>query len=40
MDEAEPFTYNGGQVDPGETANIRYTVSETYLGDPVLIPVT
>lgn len=35
-----PFTYNGGTVAPGETANIRYTVSETYLGDPVRIPVT
>ncbi|MFB6172658.1 MAG: succinylglutamate desuccinylase/aspartoacylase family protein [Haloarculaceae archaeon] len=40
MDEAEPFTYNGGRVDPGEVANIRYGVSETYLGDPVRIPVT
>ncbi|WP_257300266.1 succinylglutamate desuccinylase/aspartoacylase family protein [Haloarchaeobius sp. FL176] len=36
----EPFTYNGGRVDPGETANIRYGISETYLGDPVRIPVT
>ncbi len=34
------FTYNGGAVEPGETANIRFTVSETYLGDPVRIPVT
>ena len=34
------FTYNGGTVAPGETANVRYTVSETYLGDPVRIPVT
>jgi hypothetical protein len=34
------FTYNGGAVAPGETANIRFTVSETYLGDPVRIPVT
>lgn len=34
------FAYNGGTVAPGETANIRYTVSETYLGDPVRIPVT
>ena len=40
MDEADPFTYDGGRVDPGETANIRYTVSETYLGDPVRMPVT
>jgi len=40
MDEAEPFTYDGGRVDPGETQNIRYTVSETYMGDPVRVPVT
>ncbi|WP_226010006.1 succinylglutamate desuccinylase/aspartoacylase family protein [Halomicrobium salinisoli] len=40
MAEATPFTYDGGRVDPGETANVRYTVSETYLGDPVRMPVT
>jgi hypothetical protein len=34
------FTYDGGSVAPGETANIRYTVSETYLGDPIRVPVT
>ncbi len=34
------FTYDGGAVEPGETANVRYSVSETYLGDPVRIPVT
>jgi len=34
------FTYNGGAVPPGETQNIRYGISETYLGDPVRIPVT
>jgi predicted deacylase len=39
-DSPSPFSYNGGTVAPGETANIRYTVSETYLGDPVRIPVT
>lgn len=39
-DSPSPFTYNGGTVAPGETANIRYTVSETYLGDPIRIPVT
>lgn len=33
------FTYNGGSVELGETANVRFTVSETYLGDPVRIPV-
>jgi predicted deacylase len=38
--DPEPFTYDGGRVDPGETQNIRYGVSETYLGDPVRIPVT
>jgi hypothetical protein len=37
---ASRFTYDGGAVDPGEIANIRFTVSETYLGDPVRIPVT
>ncbi|MFC4551181.1 MULTISPECIES: succinylglutamate desuccinylase/aspartoacylase family protein [Halorussus] len=36
----EAFTYNGGIVEPGETQNIRYGISETYLGDPVRIPVT
>ncbi len=34
------FTYDGGRVDPGERADIRYTISETYLGDPVRIPVS
>ena len=36
----DAFTYDGGRVDPGETQNVRYGVSETYLGDPVRIPVT
>jgi len=40
MTAAEPFTYNGGRVDPGETQNVRYAVTETYLGDPVRLPVT
>ena len=40
MTAAEPFTYQGGRVDPGETQNLRYTVTETYLGDPVRMPVT
>ncbi|WP_254830103.1 succinylglutamate desuccinylase/aspartoacylase family protein [Haloglomus salinum] len=39
-DEPEPFTYDGGRVDPGETQNVRYGVSETYLGEPVRLPVT
>jgi len=34
------FTYNGGKVEPGERQNLRYGISETYLGDPVRIPVT
>jgi predicted deacylase len=34
------FTYNGGRVPPGERADIRYSISETYLGDPVRIPVS
>lgn len=36
----ETFTFQGGAVAPGESKNFRYTVSETYLGDPVRIPVT
>ena len=40
MSEAEPFTYEGGRVEPGTTANVRFEVSETYLGDPVRMPVT
>ncbi|GAB3018410.1 succinylglutamate desuccinylase/aspartoacylase family protein [Natronobiforma cellulositropha] len=39
-DDENVFTYNGGRVDPGESVNIRYGISETYLGDPVRIPVT
>ncbi|MFC6872600.1 succinylglutamate desuccinylase/aspartoacylase family protein [Halobellus marinus] len=34
------FTYNGGKVEPGERQNLRYGISETYLGDPIRIPVT
>jgi hypothetical protein len=40
MSAAEAFTYQGGRVDPGTTQNLRYTVTETYLGDPVRMPVT
>ncbi|ESP88230.1 succinylglutamate desuccinylase/aspartoacylase family protein [Candidatus Halobonum tyrrellensis] len=40
MSDDAAFTYNGGRVEPGERQNIRYVVSETYLGDPVRIPVT
>jgi len=39
-DTATPFSYDGGEVPPGETEQFRYPVSETYLGDPVRIPVT
>lgn len=40
MSGGESFTFSGGIVEPGETANIRYTISETYLGDPVRLPIT
>lgn len=40
MSDDGVFTYNGGAVAPGETQNLRYGISETYLGDPVRIPVT
>jgi predicted deacylase len=39
-DGSEAFTYDGGRVAPGETRHFRYSVSQTYLGDPVRIPVT
>jgi len=34
------FRFDGGRVEPGETAQFRSPVSETYLADPVRIPVT
>ena len=40
MASPEAFTFSGGVVEPGETANVRYTISETYLGEPVRVPVT
>ena len=40
MAENAAFTYDGGSVEPGETQNLRFGISETYLGDPVRIPVT
>jgi predicted deacylase len=40
MTAAEAFTYQGGRVDPGERQDLRFKVTETYLGDPVRIPVT
>ncbi len=39
-DQTEAFTFDGGRVPPGETEEFRFPVSETYLGDPVRIPVT
>ena len=35
----EPFRY-AAEVDPGEKRRIRYEVGETYLGDPIEIPIT
>ncbi|MFB6118618.1 succinylglutamate desuccinylase/aspartoacylase family protein [Halosegnis sp.] len=40
MTMAGGFTYDGGKVPPGETQNLRYAVSESYLGDQVRVPVT
>ncbi len=40
MSKEETFTYSGGAVAPGERQNLRYSISETYLGDPVRLPVT
>ncbi len=36
----EAFVYDDGVVEPGERANVRFPVSETYLGDPVRLPIT
>jgi predicted deacylase len=38
-DSPRPFRYDG-EVRLGETRQFRYEVSETYLGDPVAVPVT
>jgi len=38
--QSASFSFDGGQVAPGEIEELRYSVSETYLGDPVRIPVT
>jgi len=35
----QPFRFDA-EVEPGEKRQFRYEVSETYLGDPVEIPVT
>ncbi|SHG81750.1 succinylglutamate desuccinylase/aspartoacylase family protein [Halobaculum gomorrense] len=37
--EPEPFRYEV-EVDPGEVRHFRHEVGETYLGDPVEVPVT
>jgi predicted deacylase len=37
--EPEPFRYDA-EVDPGEKRQFRYEIGETYLGDPVQMPVT
>lgn len=39
MSSAEPFRYDA-EMEPGEIRHIRYEISETYMGDPVEIPVT
>lgn len=36
---SKPFQYVS-DVDPGEKRQFRYEISETYLGDPVEVPVT
>ena len=40
MSSDAAFEYDGGRVDPGTRRNLRYEISETYLGDPIRIPVT
>lgn len=40
MTTTDAFEYDGGSVPPGETERLRFPVTETYLGDPVRIPVT
>jgi hypothetical protein len=37
---ADAFRYDGGTVQPGETDHFRFQVSETYLGDPIRVPVS
>lgn len=39
-DQSDVFSYDGGRVEPGESAEFRHPVSETYLGDPIELPVT
>jgi len=37
---SDTFEYGGGAVAPGETYHGRYAISETFLGEPVRIPLT
>jgi hypothetical protein len=39
VSDPKPFRYDT-EVPPGEKRHLRYQISETYLGDPVEIPVT
>lgn len=36
----DAFTYGGGRVEPGELVHTRYPISETFLGEPIRIPLT
>ena len=40
MSSDAAFEYDGGRIDPGTRRNLRHTISETYLGDSIRIPVT
>lgn len=40
MGESTAFEFDGGRVEPGEGQQFRFPTSETYLGDPIRIPVT
>ncbi|WP_306060998.1 succinylglutamate desuccinylase/aspartoacylase family protein [Natronococcus wangiae] len=37
---ANEFRYGGSIVQPGERIHFRHTIGETYLGDPIRVPVT
>ncbi len=37
--DPQPFRYEG-EVPPGDKRHVRYAISETYLGDPIEVPVT
>ncbi|MFB6113971.1 MAG: succinylglutamate desuccinylase/aspartoacylase family protein [Halodesulfurarchaeum sp.] len=38
--KVEPLEYEGGVIHPGESEKFQFPVTETYLGDPLEIPVT